>query len=1605
MLRVKYLFLCLFGLLFTLTSGSLFSQVKVFSVLNVTSKSFPKVRAYYDASIKTIGRDGKENFEFRTDLSSSDFTLTETIPGKGTISIPTTAFTQRCSTLKDGPAVRVILVIDNSFSMAEPAGTSGLTRMQVVKNGAKAFVNNVDFIDPTAVSIVSFASEAKLKQPFTKNVKALETAIDAIEPAGNTNYDEAFFGLEGGAITLFKKDTNYIPPDVRRVIIYLTDGEPSMGDMVDPDKKVKDAFLKKVSDELAANNITMFAITAFIKMNSDLRNWSSQTGGRTYEVLSKDPQSEMDAIYREIANLLSKKNLCWLEWTSPYGCNEESRYRTVEITIPKDGLKGSAKYVAPDSSVASIRVSHTGVSFGNPPANGTSQKSVRLTAVNATATLTNPVFAATNCGTYRVVSPPPPIIIEKGKFVDVVLEFKQGPAQVYCPSTLSFTSDPCPPPQLALFGGVNTVQLINPSPTTSSVLSSCEDIVITYDGVTPIEKNIQIDYSSDNGVTWNTLTETATGGQYTWKSSDLKLLPKDGKFKLRLIEKADEKFIWAGSGGGSSSDSAFTIQIGANDDDLFVAGIFKNSIKFGNSSVQLTNSSSTDFAGFVAKYSAISGNPIWATPFTSTKEIKAKAATCNDKIGAQQRIYVTGSFTGVAKLGNLERQANDVNKTSMFLAVLNDAGTISNAIHLGSSINAIGEMQGTNVAYDAAKKIVYVRGLARGRIEYTAPTGTTTFNSGSDTDWSEFMAEFDEQGVLQKVSYGVIGSIKTWVKNSVKDKANNNYETGTYSGKKSFPGAGEVTSVGSTDVYVSKKGVVQGSQSVSQVPFEISVAQLAMVNDVKTFNLGSVPVGSVDSKTITGAQGLGNFGNIETVITKVELSNPTEFKLNENLEGRVLSANAETLPLNFLCTPNAQNQRCTEVTIYGECSDPLKFIVCVNGLPPCTNEFVKNEVFDQTIINVKNQKTFNRVYVNQTAVIRKMKVYLTGDGANTVYKLVDANGGNTPNANNEIILSLQPNQQLDVTISYTPTKEGQSCVNLNYETTNFTCDIPFTKFCGEAIAPVDASVENATWECQKPNTKVGKLVAFKNTGNIPIVIKNVATSNPAFTVSSNDIGQKVDIGGTRNIAVDFTPVNAIPYSADLTVTFTDENNATQEVQRSSVLRGDGCEPKVTLDKNCFNSVVIGQSTTKDDAIIVENSGNFPLVVTNITVAPNNEFTVDGPTSFTLQPNETPKRIKLTFAPNAAGNRTAIVTVFSDATEASKTIEICGIGVPAGNAIDFRDVFYCDKKDSVYTFPTTPVSQDIEITASITGTGDETSFSISPTKQTVLAGETPKWTITCQPKRGGNSLNATLSFNIAGVGTTDFQLIANPKTANISVTMDPKELKEFKIGSSQRFTVKMSSDILLQGLNLDTITAEISYNPTMFYYKEGSFVSNTLGEIIWDTPKEVKNGTLRVQSKEIPKLPSELQRDLFSVELVSVLGDAYSDVVRAKVLFPDQYSTCLNVQTDASVEFATTEVCFDQGRGINIGSSINAPVISPNPSSTSAKIDFTVGIESSTMLYVVNQMGERVMTLIDEKLKQGSYSTVLDLSNISSGAYHIVYKCGPYSFTQPMTIAK
>lgn len=117
-----------------------------------------------------------------------------------------------------------VMTVDASSSMASPfsAGPAGLTKLDAAKEAAKRAVDGLN-LSPgrNRAAIVSYDANAQIIQGLSSDTGAVKTAVGAINEGVGTNF--------GAALDTSGQILNNSPSSKDRVIIFFSDGEPSVG--------------------------------------------------------------------------------------------------------------------------------------------------------------------------------------------------------------------------------------------------------------------------------------------------------------------------------------------------------------------------------------------------------------------------------------------------------------------------------------------------------------------------------------------------------------------------------------------------------------------------------------------------------------------------------------------------------------------------------------------------------------------------------------------------------------------------------------------------------------------------------------------------------------------------------------------------------------------------------------------------------------------------------------------------------------------------------------------------------------------------------------------------------------------------------------------------------------------------------------------------------------------------------------------------------------------------------------------------------------------------------------------------------------------------------
>lgn len=207
--------------------------------------------------------------------------------------------------------IKMAILIDTSGSMVD--------KIKEVHEAAAAFVENLREIDEAL--IIDFDENVFLIQDLTKDVEALQEAIESTEPLGGTALYDAIHAA-------YRKIGTF---SGRKVIVVLSDGEDTLSQF----------SFKRVLREARSNSTMIYTIGLGIEGGAPrrdvLKDFSGSTGGEFFYIRKK---GTLGAAYERIAEELGKQY--FLTYSTS---NEEWNGRWIKMKVEslRKGVKIRAR--------------------------------------------------------------------------------------------------------------------------------------------------------------------------------------------------------------------------------------------------------------------------------------------------------------------------------------------------------------------------------------------------------------------------------------------------------------------------------------------------------------------------------------------------------------------------------------------------------------------------------------------------------------------------------------------------------------------------------------------------------------------------------------------------------------------------------------------------------------------------------------------------------------------------------------------------------------------------------------------------------------------------------------------------------------------------------------------------------------------------------------------------------------------------------------------------------------------------------------------------------------------------------------------------------------
>jgi WD40 repeat protein len=482
---VRFCFAVLLSVFTISTAGIVHAQS--LSITNIDASQFPRMRANvyaFDAQGTPI-------------IGGGTVRLTED-------GVQRSVSTFFCPAVQTKP-ISAVLTIDISGSMGYPVSNgpigapTGVSRLEIARAAATAFTNSLQ-ADGSECAVTAFESFTYLIQDFTADRAKLSSAIASLLPRFGTDYQRAFLDVPTGALAVAASAKN-----ANRAIIFLTDG-------------LSNAPTEAIAAQARALNFKVYCITIGLNAPSVLKTIAESTNGQVFENVNSVAAAEQ--IYRDLANRIRTDAPCTIEWTSDAPCLAQARTVQVETTTTPR-LTATTQYVPPFALRSQLTFAPLTTPIGSVSKGETAQKTLTVSLLPTSAPVV--VSRITSSDPDFSIKETTPFTIASGQTKDLTVQYT-APDSAYKFVTFTMqTGNGCSfdfyavagfPGFRPARGKGEELKLVIPNGGEEFLVGI--DTLITWKGVPPDEA-VRLDYSIDNGTTWNLITENATGLSYKWR--------------------------------------------------------------------------------------------------------------------------------------------------------------------------------------------------------------------------------------------------------------------------------------------------------------------------------------------------------------------------------------------------------------------------------------------------------------------------------------------------------------------------------------------------------------------------------------------------------------------------------------------------------------------------------------------------------------------------------------------------------------------------------------------------------------------------------------------------------------------------------------------------------------------------------------------------------------------------------------------------------------------------------------------------------------------------------------------------------------------------------
>lgn len=353
-------------------------------------------------------------------------------------------------------------------------------------------------------ALSSFSTVNHLNYDFDQSFSSFKSELLKLTSTQKSSIDSVFYSVPVGCSSIFETANE----DNQKHIVIFTDKRSS----------IDESFLNKLKDDgirlylVIVDNIADKNVKSFFDLNEDFSLFENVT------------KSNLKLVTLAVKELINGNKPCLITYTGSIDCDTSI---VANISVPSISASKELSFTVSSDIVPRLALAPPFYGFSSVLPGSKKEADIVITAVNSDINIDSIYFSDDKNGVFKFLSGKisAPQVLNSGTNWTVKIEYAPQDSNIVF-TKLVIESDACLNEEVLITGGfpntppvVKNIEIVSPNDCDEKLIVG-DDYKVTWSGLLPSDV-IQLEYSTDNGVNWDTLASNVTDLNYNWTVPDI----------------------------------------------------------------------------------------------------------------------------------------------------------------------------------------------------------------------------------------------------------------------------------------------------------------------------------------------------------------------------------------------------------------------------------------------------------------------------------------------------------------------------------------------------------------------------------------------------------------------------------------------------------------------------------------------------------------------------------------------------------------------------------------------------------------------------------------------------------------------------------------------------------------------------------------------------------------------------------------------------------------------------------------------------------------------------------------------------------------------------